>query len=267
MLKTLIAFSLALTAVLPATLLAADESGWNPESEESALRFLEESRQAVSQMRRFDVECLRSDVDGVDRTEHRLRIRAYCEGSVGYLVQHRPVDNAWMISRHVCREHSETWLRANGVWTEIDEEQRNYHVETIRRQDFFADLMLDMPHRVVPPWFEPTIEMVHLRLRYRIASAKSTPAEFYIELVPREPVPPWRVWDDERLEAPHRLWIDRQTHLPKKWWIKTPRREQETTFTYTRFDVDPPPRELRVPLAGYREFRNSSIPGEEFLTP
>jgi hypothetical protein len=67
------------------------------------------------------------------------------------------------------------------------------------------------------------------------------------------------------LEARHQLWIDRKTHLPTRWWMKPPRSEQETTCIYTRFDVDPPPRELKVSLAGYRDVRRQ-VPLDEFLS-
>jgi hypothetical protein len=91
--------------------------------------------------------------------------------------------------------------------------------------------------------------------------------KFYIsiELVPREPTPLGELVNDQRLEARHWLCIDRQTHLPKRWWMKSQFDERETACIYSRFDVDPPPCELKVSLTGYRELR-SQVPLDKFQT-
>jgi hypothetical protein len=49
--------------------------------------------------------------------------------------------------------------------------------------------------------------------------------------------------------------------------MKPQRSEQEITCIYTRFDIDPPPRELKVSLTGYREIRRASIPLDQVPTP
>ena len=180
MLKIAVACSLALVAALPATLLAAGETDWKPETEESALRFLEESRKAAGEMCRFDVECLRSEASPHFETEERSRLRLYCEPSVGFIFECHPVDGALLqTSRrgrggqpyHVRSRTSETWLMSGANCTIVDEQRRTYEVAKVDRDDWLlGSLLTDLPQHIVPPLFDPTID---LRSLYRIDQAQS----------------------------------------------------------------------------------------------
>jgi hypothetical protein len=56
---------------------------------------------------------------------------------------------------------------------------------------------------------------------------------------------------DPRLESNQVLIIDRKTLLPKWWRIRTSETSDQT-LVFTRFDVDPPRRELQVAVNGYK---------------
>jgi hypothetical protein len=197
MLKVAVVWLLALVAVLPTTLLAGSEADWKPETEESALRFLEESRQAAGEMCRFDFECLRIVVDQAFGTERRTCLTVYSEESVGYRIEIRPVAKSWLNMRHteerrtdaVSTHQSETWILAEGMLTVIDDDDRIYETVKITREDLERG-WINLPHLHMPPWFDPTIESSRLRSLYRVECARSTRDDFFIELVLRKPLAP-----------------------------------------------------------------------------
>jgi hypothetical protein len=261
MLKVAVAGLLLLAVVWPASLLAADPLEWKSETEESALQFLEESRKTIGEMCRFDIEFFGSRLTPVWGTERRSHGRVYCDESIGYVMESRPIDKALLTTSRrtpdgksyaVSNASSETWLLVGRVLTIVREGDRTYTTEEISRGGWLEGL-IHAPYLYLPPWFDPTIDMSRLRSLYRIERTQATPSDIFIELVPREPTLPGALENDERLEARHRLWIDRNTHRPKKWWMETAMTKEEATILYKRFDGDPPPRELKVSLAGYRE--------------
>jgi hypothetical protein len=71
------------------------------------------------------------------------------------------------------------------------------------------------------------------------------------------------MFDDDRLDARQTLSIDRQTLRPKKWWMVFPQQNRERIFVYKRFDLNPPRRELKVDLTGYKEATKTPPPTSE----
>jgi hypothetical protein len=239
---------LGLIGVSFARVPADDEAKRKPESEEAALKFLEEARQSIGATRRFDIECVQSIADEKSVVQDCTHIRAYFEESVGFLVQCRPIEQQIGIAGH-----SERWLLSGGVVTVIDDTRKTYRSVKVEGDANFSDWPFLSPHQIIPPWLDPSVDGTLLRSRYRIESARSTQSEFSIELVPRKSPLPWRLFGDGRLFAKkHQLWIDRKTHRPTKWQMMSAQ-DQEFTYCYTRLELNPPRREFKVSLAGYED--------------
>ena len=252
-----VAFLSALAALSPSLLLAAET--WNPESEQAALELLQQARKAIGPLRCFEVECQKSVVSDAFATDERSRVRVYYDQSAGFIYESRPVDWA-QIQPSRRTQHGElcsirtvrpaTWLMVGDVCTVLDADRRAYESVRLTPPDCWLGSMLhNLPHQVVPPWFDSTVDWTQLKSRFRIEFAQSTPKDFRIKLVSlKENV--WRFGDDERLTARQTVVIDRQTLLPKTWSIA--QRDCEVTFAYTRIDPHPQQRELKVDLTGYR---------------
>jgi hypothetical protein len=261
--KLSIAFSLILAATSPSILLAEDDTDWKPESEESALQFLEQGRRKLGKLCRFEIECLRNNVGAGHEVEEWARLHVYCEESIGYLCEVRAIDPRFMqTSRQTCdgrpypvrSERSETWLLANGHLTFLDEVRRTFMVTPADRDIIFLGSLVstDLPHGFIPPWFDPSVDWNELKARFRIDRAQSTVKRFYVEFVPLVRNSALGIGDDERLKGHQRIYVDRKSLRPTKWFKKD-EFGSEQTLVYTRFDANPPRRELKVSLAGYKD--------------
>jgi len=247
----------AFIGLLPSLLLA--EEKWKPESEQAALDLLQKARKAIGPLRRFEIQCRRRVLNEEFATDERSLVRLYYDQSAGFLFEYRPVDFARFQASHRTQhgEHCgvqatrpETWLATTSVVTVLDEDRRTYRSVRVPLHESCSTSWLFGPLQVVPPWFDPTVDWSQLKSRLRIASAESTPREFRIKLVPLQENRAWRLFDDERLTSRQTVIIDRQTLLPKTWSIA--QGTCDVTFVYTRFDLHPPQRELKVDLTGYR---------------
>jgi hypothetical protein len=259
--------SVALAAILPSALVAADEVEWKTESEQSALQFLKKCREAMGGLQRFEIEYLRSDVDTAFESDQRARVKVYYERSVGCLFECRPIDAAYMqtsrrrtpqsLHYSVRSDTSETWLVAGGLCKVLDEKRRTFEVVKIPPDTGAVDLRY-LAQQPIPPWFDPAIDWKSLQSRLRVESAQSTTSEFRVELVRRAqpsatPSFRWRLFEDDRMDACQTIVIDRQTLQPKKWWMVFPQENRERILVYKRFDLNPVHRELKVDLAGYKD--------------
>jgi hypothetical protein len=110
----------------------------------------------------------------------------------------------------------------------------------------------DLPHGFIPPWFDPSVDWNELKSRFRIDRAQSTVKRFYVEFVPLVKDFALGIGDDERLKRHQRIYVDRKSLRPTKWFKKD-ELGREQTLVYTRFDANPPRREIKVSLAGYKD--------------
>jgi hypothetical protein len=261
--KRCVAFSLILAAILPAALLAADDADWKPESEEAAVKILENGRKSLGELCRFEIECLGNNVDKSFEVEERTRLWIYCEESVGYTFTVSPLEPALMqTSRRsldgrpylVRSDCSKTWLMADGLCTVVDENRRTYEVVKADPNNWILGSMMstDALHRFIPPWLDSNVDWGDLKARFQIQRARSTATIFFVEFTPLVERPEWRSGDDDRLRGHHRISIDRKTLRPTKWWTQD-ESGHEQTFVYTRFDANAPRRELKISLAGYKD--------------
>jgi hypothetical protein len=265
MLKVSLALSIAVATIWPLTLVAADETSWHDESAENAEHQLEQARAAVGELCRFELDFLESQLDTAFATEYRCRRRLYCEESAGCLLECRPVDISHRTSRgrprfntpySLSTRKSETWLCAKGTLTVIDEAQRSYQTENIRPNSWWAPwLSTATAHQFIPPWLDPQVDWQDLKTHYRIARARSTPTEFLVDLAPLKEFESTPATDDERFHGSHhQLLLDRRTSLPKRWTLTRRDCNRDRLIVYTRFDVNPPHRELTISLTGYHKY-------------
>lgn len=264
------ALALALTLVWPSVVSAADETEWKPESEEAALQMLRQCRQSLGKLRRFEVECLQSQLDLAFAEDRRAKLHLYADLPTGYVFTIRPIGAELMRTSHRDRDGapyrvkskpSETWFFANGRLTTLDDERRRYDVAETR--EFFGWPLVDWPLMLfIPPWLDQTVGWDELQSRFRVVRAASTSKRFFVEFAPLSKDPEWPKgleWRirDPRLRGQQSIVIDRQTLRPIKW------RHKETSLAecrliYTRFDLDPPNRDLKVDLRAYREVKRSN---------
>jgi hypothetical protein len=265
--------ALVLATVFPSTVLTAADT-WKVESEEAALKILEQGRRAAGKLDRFEVEFLECNRDTTFETEEQSRVRAYFDQSVGCIYARRAVEPASLKTsrRRVdgqlypvrCKD-PETWLVTQMLCTIVDESSRTYEVLDMQRHWSLVDLSSRFQHYVVPPWFDRSVPWRKLKTEYVIERAESTTTEFSIEFagqgqsVPSGGLLNWSCFfKDDRLTGRHTLVIDRKTLLPKHWTISTQQRIGEQSFVYTRFDTHPPNRELKLDLAGYQDLSPTS---------
>jgi hypothetical protein len=257
MLKAVIVLSVAATAVQSGNGSAADDTSWKREPIEAAERQLEKVRDAAGKLGRFEADFSMTNDDNAMAVETLRRGHAYVENAAGYLLEFRRVDISRMTSRRkaggveyaLSSIHPETWLYTNGVCTVLDEEHRTYQTAKIGPKD--GSPFVPSPYQFIPPWIDPTIDWKELKSRYRIEQSYSNRTELVIGLVPQKDISLGRPNGDDRLEARHYLLIDRQTCLPKKWKMSV--RSRDRVITYTRLDVNPAKRELKVDLTGYQD--------------
>lgn len=149
----------------------------------------------------------------------------------------------------------ETWVNHNGRLIILNEEDRTYDSANVPLTGGAFGVALAR-YAAIPPWLDPSVDWDNLKSQFRIKSAYSTPSLFCINFVLKEPATQplgfYLSWDvDARLESNQMLMLDRKSLLPKKWQFESPAKI-DTLLVYTHFDVDPPRRELQVPLNGYK---------------
>jgi hypothetical protein len=245
-------------AVLWPSLLLSEEA-WKPESEQAALQLLEQARKAIGPLGRFEVRCHKSVVNDALAIDEQSFVQLYYDQSAGFLHRSQPLDCAMIRSSHwtkrgeLCRIHCprrETWLMTTSVCVVTDENRRTYEsVPVPPHQPWIGSLFPDFL-QIMPSWFDPTVDRTRLKSRFRIESAESTPKEFRINVWPSPDNRGWLLFDDERLTSRQTIVFDRQTLLPTIWSIAQP--SGEVTFTYTRIDPNPPRRDLKIDLTGYK---------------
>jgi hypothetical protein len=265
-LKPCVAVALMIPVYLSPCCGADENAEWKPETEQAALTILRQARERAGELFRFDVEYLRSCVDDQFGTEERSRVRTYCEDPLGYIIEIRAIDDAHMKSARRSKSGEpyklkkgklETWASDSGSLTVLDEERRTYTVAKVSSRDGMFGFLADsaIAHQAIPPWLDPTLDWDDLKSRFRIIRAESTPTRFSIEFAIKERAGASMMWIwrdcDPRLESNQVLIIDRKTLLPKWWRIRTSDTSDQT-FVFTRFDVDPPRRELQVSVNGYK---------------
>jgi hypothetical protein len=100
--------------------------------------------------------------------------------------------------------------------------------------------------RFIPPGLHWAINWNEARSRYRIESCPSTPTTVCIALILRPGSPDYDRLEPER----HELVLDRRTLLPRTW--RKVRGDLDSLKTYSCFELDPAPRDLKVLSAAYR---------------
>ncbi len=123
-LKPCLAVALMIPAFLSPCLGADKRADWEAEAEQVALEILRLSRERVGKLSRFDVEYLLSRVDAQFGTEERSRVHTYCEDPLGYIVELRAIDDAYMKCGRrsksgepykLKRGRLETWMYRRGL--------------------------------------------------------------------------------------------------------------------------------------------------------
>lgn len=254
--KHIIVLMIGLAAIANSTAVAAD-SVWKAESAEAAEEQLHKMRAAAGTLGRFEAEFLRSEIDFAGQKDERWRLRVYVEPA-GFLIESLPCDVARMTARRgksgrpceLSAAPPETWLCVDGTCTRFNETERTYGTVDVRPGHFFQALR-EAPRQMLPPWLDPKIDWKDLKSRYRVQQARSTATEFLVELVLEEKGKGAELSSDNRLNCSHMLLIDRRTGLPKKWRLTG--FPCDRVLVYTRFDLNPPKRELKVSRPGFHE--------------
>ncbi len=99
----------------------------------------------------------------------------------------------------------------------------------------------------LPPGLDWAIDWKEVRSRYRIEQGASTPTTVCIGLNLRPASPGYDRSEPER----HEIVLDRRTLLPQSW--RNVRGDLDSLKTYSRFELDPAPRDLKLPPTDYVE--------------
>jgi hypothetical protein len=250
-----IAYMIGLAAIANSIVVAGDPAG-KSESAEAAQEQLRKMRAAAGTLSRFEAEFFMSEVDTAWQKDERSRSRVYADAGSGYLIESLPCVTAHMTARRAdfgqpCEMSAappRTWLCVDGTCTCFNDDERTYATFDVRPKHFWH-FLAEAPRQMLPPWFDPQVDWKDLESRYRVKRASSTTTEFFVELARDEKEKAAELSEDNRLNGSHMLVIDRRTCLPKKWRMSGfPR---DLILVYTRFDLKPPKRELKVSRSGY----------------
>ena len=273
--KSLIAIIFTITSLAATTASAGDEV-WKDESPEAAERQLEKTHAAAGTLDRLEFECLISDLDNMFAKDERSRQHVYAEEGTGFRWEIRPVEITGKTARRTASggrcelstREPETWVCTGDSCTILHETQRTYGTMNVGPKSWLAHLKA-VPHLLVPPWFDPSVDWKNLESRYKIERAKSTETEFLIELSlrPRKEVPGFRRNIEERLEATHALVIDRRTGFPKQWRMINSFGTRDRIAIFERIDLHPAKRDLKVVLTGYQDAQKIAEEAEKNKPP
>lgn len=257
-----IAAAAVLAAIVAATthLLAADAPAPQPPNDPHAEQMLLQAREALARARRLDIDCLFSQVDHYFEIEDLYQVKCYFEPSAGYFQELRRVD----VSGKTSRAHTNSgrafrlrsrWpersLYANGQLTEINDAERTYGTPKCAPGDPLAKQIgeLDRPAAfagtIIPLGLNWYSEYDVIRKWYRIEQTSATPTTISISLTMR----PESEYYDKDHPSREEVVLDRKTLLPITW--RRTYGDSDLLITYRRFDLSPPPRELKVSLTGY----------------
>jgi hypothetical protein len=259
------------TAILAATARALSADAPQPPNDPAAEQILRQARDAVGKLvgeaRRLEIDCEHSDLDHRFKSEERYRARFYLERQVGCLLETQPMDLTGQTSRvrtnsgHPYRLASPsalTTLYRDGVPTWINPQSHTYEIikadyftyETVKG-DSVSPLKgvsqpADFSATVLPHPLHRFTSWETIRSDYRIQQCPSTPTTVCIALSRRSV----NAGYDKLHHEHHEIVLDRSTLLPKSWRLVYG--EWDRLTTYNRFDLNPKPRELKVP-PGYSE--------------
>jgi hypothetical protein len=251
---------LVAAATAGTTLFAADAPAAPQPNDPRAEQILRQARDAIGKARRLEIEHIWSYVNGHIETEERGRETLYFEKSGGYLFEIQPVDVAGQASRALTQSGRAFRLRSstrnttkqicvNGSVTFLDDVSHTCQTERLVGDDDFTKFYKpeDFIGRYIPPGLNWATGWNDVRSRYRIEHCASTPTTVCIALILRPDSPDYDRSEPER----HEIVFDRRTLLPRTW--RKIRGDLDSLKTYSRFELNPAPRDLKVPPAGYRE--------------
>jgi len=219
---------------------------------------LRQARDAIGNARRLEIEQTWSYVNGHLETEERGREKVYFEKSGGYLFEDHPINVTGQTSRaqtksgRAFRLASSTpdikQLYAKGLVTFFDDAHRSCQTINLGDNDDFAKIYKpgDFIGMFLPPGLSWAIDWNELRSRYRIEQGASTPTTVCIGLILRPDSPGYDRSEPER----HEIVLERRTLLPQSW--RKVRGDLDSLKTYSRFELDPARRDLKVPPTGYQ---------------
>jgi hypothetical protein len=261
--RSRIAAPAVLVAIVAATthLLAADAPASQPPNDRHAEQILRQARDAIGKARRLEIADNWSDVNGHLETEERGREKIYFEKPGGYLFENHPVDVARQTSRALTQSGRAFRLRSStsdikqlytkGSVTFLDDARHSCQTINLGLgdNDDFAKIYKpdDFIGMFIPPGLYWAIDWNDVRSRYRIEQRASTPTTICIGLILRPDSPGYDRSEPER----HEIVLDRRTLLPQSW--RKVRGDLDSLKTYSRFELDPAPRDLKVPPTGYQE--------------
>jgi hypothetical protein len=259
--KPRIAAPAVLVAIVAATthLLAAGAPAPQPPNDRHAEQILRRSRDAIGNARRLEIADNWSDVNGHLETEERGREKLYFEKSAGYLFEIHPVDVSGQTSRALTKSGrafrlaSSTsdikQLYAKGLVTLFDDARHSCQTINLGDNDDFAKIYKpdDFIGMFIPPGLDWAIDWKEVRSRYCIEQRAPTPTTVCIGLILRPDSPGYDRSEPER----HEIVLDRRTLLPQSW--RKVRGDLDSLKTYSRFELDPAPLDLKLPPTGYQE--------------
>jgi hypothetical protein len=264
----LTAFALA----APATLAGAEPDPIMEEPAAAAMGMLQKFREKVGDLERFEAEFWIVDLDHAFQGEKRGRGHIYFESPSGAIMEFRSIDIPQKQSQHRdpsghVRTYtletipSTTLFWKNATLTITDEGAHTYSIQKLESAGtplgtwtgFFYPFL--HPRCCLPVWLDPEIELERVKSRYRFVDGKSNASAFAFRMVQiecRDPIVQWDWCDRGAFDYDHILLFDRRTSLPTRWTVRTGPFASERTFVFTRFDLAPPHRELKLDLKGYR---------------
>jgi hypothetical protein len=255
----LVIWSAVAAATAPALSCAADPPPHQLLNDPAAEQILRQARDAIGNARRLEIADNWSQVNGHLETEERGREKLYFEKSGGYLFEIHPVDVAGQTSRaktksgRAFRLASSTSdikeLYAKGSVSFLDDARHSCQTINLADDDDFAKIYKpdDFVGMFLPPGLSWAVDWNEVRSRYRIEQGASTPTTVCIGLTLRPDRPGYDRCEPER----HEINLERRTLLPQSW--RKVRGDLDSLKTYSRFELDPAPRDLKVPPTGYQE--------------
>jgi hypothetical protein len=257
---SLATLGLIAAAIAGTTLFAADAPATQPPDDPRAERILRQARDAIGKARRLEIENIWIDVNGHFEAEARGREKVYFEKAGGFLFEIHPVDMAGQTSRALNQsgrpfrlqsgtQNTTRQICVNGSVTFLNDVSHTCQTQKLEGYDGFTKFYKPevFISEQIPPGLNWAMGWNEVRSRYRIERGASTPTTVCIALILR---PDSRDYDRSEPER-HEIVLDRRTLLPRTW--RKVRGDLDFLKTYSRFELDPAPRDLKVPPTGYRE--------------